>query len=131
MNIALWVLLVAALFPIVCGGISKVGGPDRYDNRNPRAWLSRLGGYRARANAAQQNSWEALAVYAAALLAASIAQLPQETVATVAGIFLVARIAYLACYLADQATLRSLVWMVGFGSCIWLIVVAARAAGVP
>lgn len=128
MTLALWTLLVAVLFPIVCAGISKAG-PDRYDNRNPRAWLAQLAGYRARAHAAQHNSWEALTVYAAALLAAAIAQVPDNTIAMVAGIFLVARIAYLVCYLADLATLRSLVWVAGFGSCVWLIVVAARTAG--
>jgi uncharacterized MAPEG superfamily protein len=115
MTLALWTLLVAVMFPIVCAGISKAG-PTRYDNRNPRAWLAQLAGYRARAHAAQQNSWEALAV-------------PDATVAMVAGIFLAARIGYLACYLADLATLRSLVWAAGFGACVWLIVVAARGAG--
>ena len=69
MTLALWTLLVAVMFPIVCAGISKAG-PTRYDNRNPRTWLAQLAGYRARAYAAQQNSWEALAVYVAALLAA-------------------------------------------------------------
>ena len=129
MTLALWTLFIACLFPIVCGGISKVGNADRYDNRNPRACLARLGGYRARANAAQQNSWEALAVYTAALVAASIAGVDHGTVGTVAAVFLVARVAYLACYLADLATPRSLVWLVGFGACLTLLVQAARAVG--
>ena len=128
MTLALWTLLVAAVFPVVCAGIAKAG-PGKYDNRNPRAWLGALQGYQARAHAAQQNSWEALAVYTAALVAAVAAGVDHGTVSTVAGIFLVARIAYLACYLADLATLRSLVWLAGFGSCLALIVQAARAAG--
>lgn len=128
MTLALWTLLVAVLFPIVCAGISKAG-PVRYDNRNPRAWVAQLGGYRARAHAAQQNSWEALAVYVAALVAAVVAGVPDGTVATVAGIFLAARIAYLAAYLADLATLRSLVWIAGFVACVWLIVVSALRLG--
>lgn len=127
MSFALWTLFVAALFPVVCAGIAKAG-PGRYDNRNPRAWLGGLGGYQARAHAAQQNSWEALAVYTAALVAAIAAGVDHGTITTVAGVFLVARIAYLACYLADLATLRSLVWLAGFGACLTLIVQAARAA---
>ena len=127
MSFALWTLLIAALFPVVCAGIAKAG-PGRYDNRNPRAWLGGLGGYQARAHAAQQNSWEALAVYTAALVAAVAADVDHGTLGTVAGVFLVARIAYLACYLADLATLRSLVWVAGFGACLTLIVQAARAA---
>ena len=39
--------------------------------------------------------------------------------------FIVARLAYVACYLADQASLRSVVWMVGLGLSIALFVVAA------
>ena len=127
MSFALWTLFIAAIFPVVCAGIAKAG-PGRYDNRNPRAWLGGLGGYQARAHAAQQNSWEALAVYTAALVAAVAAGVDHGTISTVAGVFLVARIAYLACYLADLATLRSLVWVAGFGACLTLIVQAARAA---
>ena len=126
MAIALWTLLLAALMPIVCAGIAKVG-PGRYDNRNPRDWQAKQQGYRARAYAAQQNCWEALAVYVAALVAAFIGNVPLETLALIAGIFAASRVAYLACYLADLATLRSLVWLVGFGSCICLIVVGAHA----
>lgn len=128
MSFALWTLLIAAIFPVVCAGIAKAG-PGRYDNRNPRAWLGRLEGYQARAHAAQQNSWEALAVYTAALAAAFATGVDHDTIAMVAAVFLVARIAYLACYLADLATVRSLVWVAGFGACIALLVQAARAAG--
>jgi uncharacterized MAPEG superfamily protein len=126
MAIALWTLLLAVLMPIVCAGIAKVG-PGRYDNRNPRDWQAKQQGYRARAYAAQQNSWEALAGYVAALLAAFIGNVPLETLALIAGIFAASRVAYLACYLADLATLRSLVWLVGFGSCICLIVMGAQS----
>lgn len=126
MAVALWTLLLAALMPIVCAGIAKAG-PGRYDNRNPREWQAKQQGYRARAYAAQQNSWEALAVYIAGLAAAFIGNVPLETLGLIAGIFAASRVAYLACYLADLATLRSLVWLVGFGSCICLIVMGAQA----
>ncbi|MFZ9708727.1 MAG: MAPEG family protein [Steroidobacteraceae bacterium] len=128
MTTALWVLLVTLLLPIVCAGLSKAGGPDRYDNANPREWLARRTGRQARANAAQANSWEALAGYVAGLLAAFIGGADPAAIATVALIFLAARIAYIACYVADLATLRSIVWLVGFGSCICLVVMGARAA---
>lgn len=128
MTTALWVLLVTLLLPIVCAGLSKAGGTDRYDNANPRDWLARRTGRQARANAAQSNSWEALATYVAGLLAAFIGGADPASVATVAVVFLVARIAYIVCYLADLATLRSIVWLVGFGSCVCLVVMGARAA---
>lgn len=126
MAIALWTLLLAVLMPIVCAGVAKAG-PGRYDNRNPRDWQAKQQGYRARAYAAQQNSWEALAVYIAALVAAFIGNVPPETLGLICAIFAVSRVAYLACYLADLATLRSLVWLVGFGSCVCLIVMGAQS----
>ena len=65
-TVAYWCVLIAALLPIVCAGIAKWGAfnkPRRdggYDNANPRAWLARQTDWRARANAAQANSFEAL-----------------------------------------------------------------------
>ena len=65
-TLAYWCVLVAALLPIVCAGIAKwgtFGKPRRdggFDNENPRAWLARQTDWRARANAAQANSFEAL-----------------------------------------------------------------------
>ena len=127
MSTALWILLVTMLMPIICGGISKFGtGSDRYDNANPRDWLARRTGYQARANSAQSNSWEALATYTAALAAAFIGGVSSESIALIATIFLVARIAYIGCYLANLATLRSLTWVVGFGCCVCLIVMGAQ-----
>ena len=55
--------------PIIATGIAKAG--DRsYNNRMPRDWLAKQTGMRARANAAQANSWEALIVFGLALLSA-------------------------------------------------------------
>lgn len=127
MSIALWVLLASLLMPLVCAGISKFGGgSDRYDNAKPREWLARRTGYQARANAAQANSWEALIGYVAGLFAAFMGGVDGAVVGQIALIFIAARVAYLACYVADLATLRSLTWLVGFGSCICLIVMGAQ-----
>lgn len=114
MTIALWCVAIAAVFPIICTGIAKAGSGG-FDNQNPRDWLGRLQGWRARANAAQQNSWEALAVFAAGVFAAHLAHAPQARVDLLAEVFIGARVLYLVCYLADLATLRSLVWMIGIG----------------
>ena len=65
-TVAYWCVLVAVFLPIVCAGIAKWGsfGKPRsqggFDNVDPRAWLARQTGWRARANAAQANSFEAL-----------------------------------------------------------------------
>jgi uncharacterized MAPEG superfamily protein len=124
MTLALWCLLVVALLPIACAGIAKWGFRG-FDNNNPREWLARQQGWRARAHAAQQNSWEALAIFSAAVLTAHLAGAPQDRVDILAVAFVVARLAYVACYLADRATLRSLVWLVGLGLSIALFVIGA------
>ena len=65
-TIAYWCILFAAILPIVCAGIAKYGmfniHPKQggYDNNNPRAWLAKQSDWRARANAAQANTFEAL-----------------------------------------------------------------------
>ena len=124
MTLALWCLLVASLLPIACAGIAKWGFRG-FDNNNPREWLARLQGWRARAHAAQQNSWEALAIFAAAVLTAHLAGAPQGSVDALALAFIAARLLYVACYLADRATLRSLVWLIGLGLSMALFVVSA------
>lgn len=122
MAMALWILLIAVFLPIVCAGIGKANGSSRYDNRNPREWFAQQQGRAARANAAQANSWEALAMYSAALLAAFVGDVDSQSVALYAGVFLLARILYIYCYVSDRATWRSLAWSLGFLACLALIV---------
>ena len=40
---------------------------------------------------------------------------------------MIVRLAYIACYLADRAGLRSLVWTVGHGLIVSLYILALRA----
>ena len=117
MTIAYLCILVAALLPIVCAGIAKAGFKG-YDNRSPRDWLSRQDGWRKRADAAQANSFEALPFFAAAVLVAHQLGAPQGRIDALAVAFIVARVAYIALYVTDRATLRSVAWAVGLGLAI-------------
>ena len=117
MTIAYWCVLIAALLPFAATVVAKVGG-ERYSNRYPRAWLESQQGFRARANAAQSNSFEAFPFFAAAVIIAHLMQAPQARIDLLALIFVAARIAYLVCYVADWHWVRSAVWFVGFVSCI-------------
>lgn len=74
MTIALWCVLVAGLLPYVATVIAKAG--TDFDNRNPRAWLARQQGYRHRASAASMNAFEALPLFAAAVLIAQVLRGP-------------------------------------------------------
>jgi uncharacterized MAPEG superfamily protein len=125
MTLALWCVLAAALLPYAATGIAKFSTRERYDNRDPRAFLDRQTGLAKRADNAQKNSFEAFPFFAAAVLTAQLLKAPQGTVDLIAVLFIVLRGAYLACYLANWAAARSLVWLGGIACCVALFVVAA------
>lgn len=121
MTTAYWCVLIAALMPYVASSIAKAGG-ERYNNRNPRLWLDKQEGFRARANAAQENSFEAFPFFAAAVIVAHLTQAPQDRINALAVIFIVARAAYVVCYLADWHWPRSIVWTMGIVATMTLFV---------
>lgn len=126
MTLANYCILVAGLLPIVCAGLAKSRGFGKrrrdggFDNHNPRAWLANLSGWQARANAAQANSFEALPLFIAGVLVAQQMQAPQGRVDALALAFIAARLAFIALYLADKASLRSLAWTIGVGCSVAL-----------
>jgi len=112
MTIAYACLLFMGLFPYVAAGIAKKGF-DNFDNSMPRQWLAQQTGFRARANAAQANLFESLPLFFAAVIIASINHAPQATIDLLAIGFVMARIAFLICYLANWPTTRTIVWIAG------------------
>lgn len=124
MSFAFWCILIAALLPYVWSTLSKLEG--KYDNAQPR--LQKKTGWRQRADWAQQNSWEAFAPFAAAVLVAHAAHAAQTTTDLLAGLFILLRLGHGAAYLANRPTLRSLLWTGGLLCVIGLFVAAARAA---
>ena len=117
MTIAYWCVLFMGLFPYVAAGIAKKGF-EGYDNGMPRQWLAKQTGFRARANAAQANLFESLPLFFAAVVIASIANAPQNRIDLLAIGFVVARITYLVCYVADWSTTRSIVWLAGLACAV-------------
>jgi len=124
MTIALWCVLIAGLLPYLAATIAKAGG-ERFNNRDPRTWLAKQQGFRARAHAAQLNGFEAFPFFAAAVIVAHLMQAPPERVNALALIYVGARIGYLACYLADWHWARSVLWLVG-----WLATITIFVSGV-
>jgi uncharacterized MAPEG superfamily protein len=124
MTIAFWCVLIAALLPFAATLVAKAGG-ERYNNRDPRAWLERQQGLRKRAHNAQQNAFEAFPFFAAAVIIAFLVHAPQERVDILAIIFIAARVVYLVCYLADWHWARSLVWMLGWVACLTIFLLGA------
>jgi uncharacterized MAPEG superfamily protein len=130
MTIANWAILGACMLPVLTVGLAKVKSfsqPDRkarYDNNHPRDWENKLTGWQARANAAQNNGFEALPLFVAAVLLAQMAHADQGRIDLLALSFIGIRIAYVAAYLADQGMLRSLIWGAGLATNIALLAMA-------
>lgn len=123
MTIANICIIVASVLPILTVGLAKVASvtqSDRYDNHNPRAWVAKQTGWKARANAAQANGFEALPLFIAGVLAAQQMHADQAMVDKLAMAFIAARLVYVALYLADVAALRTLVWGVGLACSVAL-----------
>ena len=123
MNTAFLCVLIAGLLPYVCAGIAKWGF-HKFDNHNPREWLAKQTGFRARANAAQANSFESLPLFAAGVVIATIAQVDAARVDLYAWVFVAARVGFIVCYVADQASLRSVFWLAGLLSSVGLFAAA-------
>ncbi len=129
MTLANLCILVACLLPIGCALLAKSKGFGKrrsaggFDNHQPREWLASLQGWQARANAAQANSFEALPIFIAGVLVAQQLHAPQGRIDMLAMVFVAARLGFIATYLADQASLRSLFWFVGMGASVALFFV--------
>jgi uncharacterized MAPEG superfamily protein len=103
--------------------LAKAGGPG-FDNSAVRSYLDAQTGWRQRANWAQQNGYEAFPPFAAAVIIAHQAGVAQSTIDTLAVAFIVFRLIYGAIYIANLATLRSLVWTAGFACVVGLFIAA-------
>ena len=123
MTIAFWCIFIAGVLPYICAGTAKWGFQD-FDNHNPRQWLALQTGFRARANAAQHNSFEAFPFFAVAVIVASILGVDLGIIDVIAIIFILARIGFIACYLMDKATLRTVFWTVGIFSIFALFILS-------
>ena len=121
-----------AVLPVVCAGIAKYGMFSKsrrdggYDNHNPRAWLAKQTDWRARANAAQANTFEALPFFFAAVIIAHQLQARQTLLDILAFTFVVLRIAYVLMYVADMAKTRSAIWAAALLINVWILFTGFR-----
>ncbi|WP_223518161.1 MAPEG family protein [Pseudomonas sp. GL-B-19] len=126
MTVALWCILIVIFLPYIGTGVAKISGGFRLkDNHDPRDFLDSLEGLGRRAYAAQQNSFEVTPAFAAAVIVAHLAGNAElVTINVLSVLFITSRLLYIICYLADWATLRSLVWFVGMGLIVSFFVVS-------
>jgi uncharacterized MAPEG superfamily protein len=131
-TLAYWCVLVVALLPIVCAGIAKWGmfttprQQGGFDNANPRAWLAQQTDWRARANAAQANSFEAMPFFIGAVVIAHQLGAHQGRLDILAFLFVVLRLVYTMMYLADLAKIRTPVWAAAFAINVAILFVGYR-----
>lgn len=126
MTTAFWCVLIAALLPYLGTVSAKIGGRmSPRANHQPREWLEKLGGWQKRAHWYQLNSFEAFPAFAAAVIIATLAHAPQPRLDLLAEAFIAFRVAHYICYVADWASLRSLVWFGGAVCTVWLFVLGA------
>jgi uncharacterized MAPEG superfamily protein len=127
MTIAFWTILAAIALPWLMAAMKKspLAANGKYSNRAPRAMQPKLQGLSQRAHWAEQNSFEILPAFIAAVLVAHFAGAEQATVDLLAVGFVVSRVLYSICYLMNWASLRSLIWMVGLLFIVSLFVISA------
>jgi uncharacterized MAPEG superfamily protein len=106
---AAWLLVYSSKVPVAVA-MQQAGG---YDNRHPRRQQAELTGWGARSVAAHLNGFETFAPFAAAVLLAHVAGARTSLVDVLAVVFVASRAIYVPCYIADLATLRSIVWTIG------------------
>lgn len=130
MTIANWCVLAACMLPVLTVGLAKAAAAKLalkaggYDNNNPREWAKNLTGWQQRANAAQSNGFEALPLFIAAVVLAQQSHADQGRIDTLALIFIALRVIYVAAYLLNIGTVRTLIWTGGVAASIAILIMA-------
>jgi uncharacterized MAPEG superfamily protein len=118
------VLFILVLLPYVLaglGGYLRIQQLGSADNSHPRVQALELRGAAARAWAAQQNAWEALAVFGTVAIVGHLVKADPAGMATASLLYLATRIAHPILYIANLATLRTLVFVIGLGCIVWMM----------
>lgn len=124
---AIWAMIVASLLPLTMAMTSRAfGGFGLADNAHPRDFLQQTTGASARANAAQQNSYETLPIFLVAVVAAMLLFVPQSIINVLAWLYVIIRIGYCVAYITNLATFRSILWTLSMACPLMLLYLAIR-----
>jgi uncharacterized MAPEG superfamily protein len=130
MTISLWCLLVAGILPYAWLGPAVSARKEQFgnvDNKQPRGQVSKLEGKGARAYAAHQNAFEALAIFTPAILVAHVTHADPTLSAALAVAWVVFRVLHGVFYLADIDKARSAMFGLAFLSAVGQFVLAGMA----
>lgn len=114
MTIAEWMLLAAVLVYLLTLAPAKVLGSRTFDNANPRDPDFYKSGMRSRALGAHINGIETFPFFAAAVLLAEFRHAPQPLIDELAMAFVGIRLLFVAAYVGNWPTTRTLLWNIGF-----------------
>ena len=125
----IWAMVVASLLPLVMALTAiAIGGFNLAENAHPRDFLQGTTGAAARANAAQQNSYETLPIFLAAVLVAMLFFVPQLIINTIAWLYVLIRIGFCVAYITNLATFRSILWTLSMACSLMLFYLAIRVS---
>jgi uncharacterized MAPEG superfamily protein len=130
MTIQLYCLLAGLVLPYIWafGTVPfRTKQFGNFDLNEPRVQADLLKDGGARVWGAQSNAWEALAVFAVANLAATMAGVdPAGNWSTAAMIWVAVRVLHGAFYIMDIPPLRVLAFATGFGMSGWIVFMAIQ-----
>lgn len=123
----LTILTLAALWQVVHFAIYSVTAQRQVGSKyaaSPRDTPRSLTGIAGRAQRAMTNHFEGLILFAIATLNLTYADKTGSTTAMLAALYLGARLLYLPAYLLGWTPWRSLIWALGFGATVTLLILA-------
>ena len=130
MTVPFYCLVIVCFLPYVWGFASipeRQKQLGRIDNKDPRAQQAQLTGRGARAIAAHKNAFEAIAIFAPAVIVAHLAGADPAWSSRLAQIFVSARLLHGIFYLLDLDLLRTGIFGVALACDVGLFVLAAQA----
>lgn len=126
--ITVYMMLAACLLPIFWSWFAKhLGGFSLGDNAMPRATTSQYQGRAARALAVEQNSYESLPFFLAAVLVALYFVVPPIWINQLAIAYVGLRVTYGIAYLCHWPWLRSVLWLLSIACPVMLMLIAVKA----
>ena len=98
MTIAYWCILATIILPYLFAVLGQLPGLNYEGFKEPRRRWPSITGWKARSNSAHINGLEVISSFAAAIIVAHLTQVPQNTIDTLAMIFVSSRLrVYSAC----------------------------------
>ena len=113
-TVAEWMIFAAVILYLLTVAPVKVVVRPAFDNSNPRDPAFFKPGIPSRALGAHLNGIETFPFFAAAVLLAEFRHAPQFWIDGLAVAFVAVRLLYVAAYLGDWPTTRTLLWNLGF-----------------